>query len=416
MANEILISNGMLLTMEEGLPVIENGAVRIRGNEITDCGPAGAVDDQGDFMHIDAKGGIIMPGLVNGHTHSPMSMFRGLADDLPLDVWLNEHIFPAEASRVNSESARLWTLHSCSEMLLAGTTTCCDGYFYEDQVAQAMVDSGIRAVAGQGIIDFPAPGVPDPGQNINVARAYVEKVMNLSPLLSPSLFCHSPYTCSAKTLVAAKTAAREAGIMLQIHVSETRNEKKMIAELSQRSIIAYLDSLCILDENTLLIHAVWVDEEDIKIIQERGCGVIHCPESNMKLASGIAPIPKMLNAGITVGLGTDGCASNNDHDLFGEMDMAAKLHKVACMDPCVMDARTCLAMATINGARAIGLGGIIGSLRPKKRGDIIIVDRSKPHMTPMYDPYSALVYTARASDVSWVLVDGAVRVKQGKLV
>jgi len=416
MANEILISNGMLITMEEGLPIIENGAVRIRDNVIAECGPEEAVAGQGGARYIDARGGIIMPGLVNGHTHAPMSMFRGLADDLPLDVWLNEHIFPAEAGRVNPESAHEWTLHSCREMLLSGITTCCDGYFYEAQVARAMAESGIRAVAGQGIIDFPAPGVPDPVENIKAAKAYVEAVKALSPLLVPSLFCHSPYTCSDKTLRAAKAAAREAGILFQIHVAETRNEREMIQGFNHRSVIAYLDSLGILDEETLLIHAVWVDEQDMEIIRDRGCGVVHCPESNMKLASGIAPVPKMLDAGIMVGLGTDGCASNNDHDLFGEMDMAAKLHKVACMDPCVMDARTCLSMATVNGARAIGLGGITGSLTPGKRADIIIVDRSKPHMTPMYDPYSALVYTARASDVSWVLVDGSVRVKEGRLI
>jgi len=243
----------------------------------------------------------------------------------------------------------------------------------------------------------------------------VEVVRPLSPRLTPSLFCHSPYTCSAATLVAAKTAARESGVLFQIHVAETGNEGKMIPG-NNRSVISYLEDLGILDENSLLIHAVWVNEQDIEIIREKGCGVIHCPESNMKLASGIAPVPKMLDAGIVVGLGTDGCASNNDHDLFGEMDMAAKLHKVACMDPCVMDARTCLAMATVNGARAIGLGGITGSLAPGKRADIIIVDRSGFHMTPMYDPYSALVYSARASDVSWVMVDGIIRVDQRKLV
>lgn len=416
MANEILIFNGILLTMEDGLPVIENGAVRIRDNEITDCGPAGAVNSRGISRHIDAGGGIIMPGLVNGHTHAPMSMFRGLADDLPLDVWLNEHIFPAEANRINPESAGEWTLHSCREMLLAGITTCCDGYFHEIEVARAMVDAGIRAVAGQGIIDFPAPGVPDPQDNINAAMAYVEEVAGLSPLLVPSLFCHSPYTCSAKTLVAAKHAARDAGVLFQIHAAETRDEAKKIEGFNHRSVISYLEELGILDENTLLIHAVWVDEQDMAIIRKQGCGVVHCPESNMKLASGIAPVPKMLDAGIPVGLGTDGCASNNDHDLFGEMDTAAKLHKVACMDPCVMDARTCLSMATINGARTIGLGDITGSLTPGKRGDIIIVNTDGLHMTPMYDPYSALVYAARASDVSWVLVDGRVRVKQGKLV
>ncbi|MCG8685178.1 MAG: amidohydrolase, partial [Desulfobacterales bacterium] len=345
-----------------------------------------------------------MPGFVNGHTHAPMSMFRGLADDLPLDTWLNEHIFPAEARDVNPDSVATWTTHSCREMLLAGITTCCDGYFHEAFVAKAMADSGIRAVAAQGVIDFPAPGVPEPTENIQAAKAYINEVRNLSSRLSPSVFCHSPYTCSKETLKAAKALAREEGVLFQIHTAETRSEPDMIQGCDGPSVVSYLDELNLLDENTLLIHSVWIDDNDIEIIKERKASVIHCPESNMKLASGIAPVPKMLEAGITVGLGTDGPASNNNHDLFSEMNTAAKLHKVACMDPCVMDARTCMKMATIEGAKAVGLGEVTGSIRTGKAADIIIVNRSGYHMKPMYDPYSGLVYAARASDVSWVLV------------
>lgn len=421
---ETLIYNGLVLTMESGLPVIENGAVRIRDNKIIQVGPAhevdngtsGAIDTE---VRIDAGGGIVMPGLVNCHTHVPMSMFRGLADDLPLDVWLNEHIFPAEASQVTPESAEKWAAHSCREMLLGGTTCCCDGYFYEAQIARAMDATGIRAVAAQGVIDFPAPGVPDPSQNIDQAVQCINGVKNLSSRITPSIFCHSPYTCSRDTLVKAKEAAEKAGVLFQIHVAETQNEAAMIQEfqgIQARSVVAYLDDLGILNERTLLVHGVWVDDGDIKIIRSRGCSVAHCPESNMKLASGIAPVPGMLDAGITMGLGTDGCASNNDHDLFGEMDMAAKLHKVACMDPCVMDARTCVKMATIEGAKAIGLGRDIGSIEPGKLADIIIVDTDRPHMVPMHDPYSGLVYAAKASDVSMAMVDGIIRVSQGRLV
>ncbi|MEH0018099.1 MAG: amidohydrolase [Desulfobacter sp.] len=416
MDNDILIFNGLLVTMEPGLPVTADGAVRIQENRISACGHAKDVDGRDAALRIDARGGIIMPGLVNGHTHTPMSMFRGLADDLPLDVWLNQHIFPAEAARVNPESAGRWAAHSCKEMLLAGITCCCDGYFYEAEVAQAMADNGIRAVAAQGVIDFPAPGVPDPGKNIAQALACIDAVRALPSRIVPSIFCHSPYTCSAETLKAAKNAARDAGVLFQIHTAETRNEPGMIRGFGSRSVVAYLDELGILDASTLLVHAVWVDEADMGVIRDRGCGVVHCPESNMKLASGIAPVPGMLAAGITVGLGTDGCASNNDHDLFGEMDTAAKLHKVACMDPCVMDARTCVRMATSEGARAIGLGRDIGTLAPGKLADIIIVNRDALHMTPMSDVYSGLVYAARASDVSMVMVDGMVRVQEGRLV
>ncbi len=416
MPEDILIHNGLLLTMEPGLPIMENGAVIIRDHCVHDHGPTQDLDQGQPGMRIDARGCIIMPGLVNCHTHVPMSMFRGLADDLPLEVWLNEHIFPAEARQVNPESVAKWTLHSCREMLLAGTTTCCDGYFLEAHVARAMDQSGIRAIAGQGVIDFPAPGVPDPGKNIQAARAFVEQIKDLSSRITPSIFCHSPYTCSQETLKAAKQAAQEANLLFQIHVAETRNEAAMVKGLAGRSIIRYLDDLGILDADTLLVHAIWISDQDIKIIRQRSARVAHCPESNMKLASGIARIPRLLEAGVVVGLGTDGCASNNDHDLFAEMGTAAKLHKVACLDPCVMDARTCLKMATLEGARALGLVQSIGSLEKGKRADLILVDMSKPHMIPSYDPYSSLVYSAKSSDVSLVMVDGIVRVKGGRLV
>ncbi|WP_320044603.1 amidohydrolase [uncultured Desulfobacter sp.] len=409
MENEIIIYNGTLLTMEQGLPVIENAMVRIKGNKIAQCGPAVPGQSYEGATLIDACGGIIMPGFVNGHTHTPMSMFRGLADDLPLDVWLHEHIFPAEARDVNPESVAQWAAHSCREMLAGGITTCCDGYFFESHAAQAMAATGIRAVAGQGVIDYPAPGVPDPSNNIGHAKEFIERTRPLSPRVTPSVFCHSPYTCSKQTLVAGKTLARDHGVLFQIHAAETRAEPGMIKGNNDLSVIAYLDNLGILDPDTLLVHCVWVDEKDIEIIAKRGCGVIHCPESNMKLASGVAPVPDMTAAGLTVGLGTDGCASNNDQDMFSEMDTAAKLHKAVRLDPCVMDARTCLKMATIDGAKALGMGDVTGSIRPGKAADIIVVDTTGLHMTPMHDPYSGIVYAARASDVLLVMVDGNVR-------
>ena len=412
MENDIVIYNGTLLTMEKGLPIIENAFVRIKADKIAECGPAGPDQTWEGATMVDARGGIIMPGLVNGHTHTPMSMFRGLADDLPLDVWLNGHIVPAEARDVNPESVAQWTSHSCQEMLAGGITTCCDGYFLEIHAAKAMADSGIRAVAGQGVIDFPAPGVPDPGENIDHAKKFIEKISTLPGRVTPSVFCHSPYTCSKQTLVAAKNLARDKGVLFQVHAAETRAEAGMIKENKNLSVIAYLDSLSLLDPNTLLIHCVWLDENDIEIIGKRGCGVIHCPESNMKLASGVAPVPDMVSAGLTVGLGTDGCASNNDQDMFSEMDTAAKLHKAVRLDPCVMNARTCLKMATIDGAKALGISDVTGSIRPGKAADIILVDTTGLHMTPMHDPYSGLVYAARASDVFWVMVDGKVRMKR----
>jgi 5-methylthioadenosine/S-adenosylhomocysteine deaminase len=415
MASHILIHNGTVLTMETDRPVIENGWVMIQNHRIQQLGTGALPGVAGHGRVIDAGGGIIMPGLVNAHIHAPMSMFRGLADDLPLDVWLNAHIFPAEARQVNPDSVARWTRHSCHEMLLSGTTTCCDGYFFETEVARAMATTGIRAVAAQGVIDFPAPGVPDPQENVRHAIDHVTAVKELGSRITPSIFCHSAYTCSSKTLVAGKDAARDAGVLFQIHAAEVKHEPEMIKENNGESVIQYLDRLGILDKQTLVAHGVWVDETDLTILARCNTPVVHCPESNMKLASGIAPVPKMLGAGVQVALGTDGCASNNDLDMFSEMGTAAKLHKVACMDPCVMDAKTCLTMATMGGARALGMGREIGSLAPGKKADIIVVDTAKPHMQPMHNPFSGLVYSAKSSDVSWVIVDGIVRVAGGKL-
>ncbi len=414
--HDILIEHGLLVTMAEGLPVLEDGAVLILNGKIAACGKTDEFSEIKVKTRINAHKKIILPGLINCHTHLPMSMFRGLADDLPLDVWLNEHVFPAEAKHVNPDSVEKWSRHSCMEMLLSGTTTCCDGYFHEDRVAKAVLSSGMRAVVGQGVIDFPAPGVPDPKMNIKAAIEFVNEFKNRSSLVYPSIFCHSPYTCSKQTLMLAKKAANDLGVLFQIHVAETKNEVNLIQGIGRMTIVEYLESLRILDSNTLMVHAVWINDNDMDIILKHHAKVAHCPESNMKLASGIAPIPKLIKTCVPVGLGTDGCASNNDHDLFSEMDMAAKLHKVALLDPCVMDARTTLKMATIEGAKAIGLDKITGSIEKGKRADIILVDTDKPHTTPMYDPYSGLVYSAKSSDVDLVMVDGRILVENGKLV
>lgn len=412
---DVLIKGGKLLTMDGDLRDFDNGAVLVKNGLIEGLGPSSRFDGVQVKLKISAENKIIMPGLINSHTHMPMSMFRGLADDLPLDVWLNEHIFPAEARHINPESVEKWSLHSCHEMLLSGTTCCCDGYFLEENVVQAVQKSGMRVVTGQGVIDFPAPGVPDPSKNVEAARTFVDSVKGVSAKISPSIFCHSPYTCSKETLVNAKKAANELGVLFQIHVAETRNEVDMVQGLKGRSIVQYLYELGVLDENTLMVHSVWVDDKDIGIIAESGAGVAHCAESNMKLASGVAPVPKMIKNNIPVGLGTDGCASNNDHDLVAEMDTVAKLHKVTLLDPCVMDARTTLKAATIDGARAIGLSRVTGSIEKGKFADIILVDMDKPHAVPMFDPYSAIVYSAKASDVSFVMVGGDILVEDGRL-
>jgi 5-methylthioadenosine/S-adenosylhomocysteine deaminase len=265
------------------------------------------------------------------------------------------------------------------------------------------------------VIDFPAPGVPEPDKNIDTAVAFAKKWKNRASLITPSIFCHSAYTCSADTIQAAKAATRSRNILFQIHIGETRAEQGMIQEGGDMSPIQYLDHLGVLDEQTLLVHAVWVDDKDIATIADRKACISHNPESNMKLASGVAPVVKFLDAGIRVGLGTDGCASNNDLDLFQEMDTAAKLHKVHSLDPTVMDAGTVLQMAVVKGAGTIGLDNVIGSLEPGKQADLIVIDTQRPHLVPMYNPISQAVYAVRGSDVRDVMVDGRMLVRHGKL-
>ena len=370
----------------------------------------------GAIETVDANGGIVMPGLVNTHTHLPMTLFRGLADDLPLMTWLNDHIFPAEATFIQPESVYTGTLLACAELLLSGTTTCCDGYFYEHFSAQAVLLSGFRAILGQGVIDYPAPGVPDPSENMSAARDFIHRWQNANPLIQPSIFCHSPYTCSEKTLRKAKDIARSTGSLFQIHAAETRSEYDLIKDRHHMSPIAYLDSLNLLDSRTLLVHAIWLDDADIDIVARSGAAISHAPESAMKLGSGIARIPEFIQAKIRVGLGTDGCASNNNQDMFQEMDITAKLHKVSTLNPQAMKSRTVLEMATIGGARAIGMDRIIGSLEPGKQADILILDTHAPHLTPLYHPESHIVYAAKGSDVRDVMVSGKWRVKSRKLV
>ncbi|MBW2406020.1 MAG: amidohydrolase [Deltaproteobacteria bacterium] len=414
---DIVIQNGTFITMNPDLDIINNGVLCIKNDKLDKIEPLenNASLPIGETI-IDAHGGIIMPGLVNTHTHLPMALFRGLADDLPLSKWLNEYIFPAEANHIHSESVRIGALLSCAEMLLSGTTTCCDGYFHEDSVASAANEIGIRAILGQGVIDFPAPGVPKPENNVNNAITFIQKWKNISPLIIPSIFCHSPYTCSGATLKKAKDAAETEGVLFQIHVGETKDECLQIQTKHHTTPIKYLDKMGIIDKNTLLIHAVWMDDDDIEIIAKRRGSVSHNPESNMKLASGIAPVPALLKAGVTVGLGTDGCASNNNLDLFSEMDTAAKLHKVSAMDPMLMDAVTVLKMATIEGARSLGLHDITGSLEVGKQADVIILDTHKPHLVPVYNPVSHIVYAAQGSDVQDVIVNGRILVKDRKLL
>ncbi|MBF0572928.1 MAG: amidohydrolase [Desulfamplus sp.] len=412
---DILIKNGRVITVDSENSIIDNGAVLIKADTIIKIGSSDEMSGLNAAYVIDARHGIIMPGLVNTHTHLPMSLFRGFAEDMPLITWLNDYMFKLEAKYIKPDTVRCGTLLSCAEMILSGTTTCCDGYFHEESVAEAVNESGMRAVLGQGVIDFPAPGVVDPSLNIENAINYAQKFKYKYPNITSSIFCHSPYTCSKETIVNAKQAAREIGVLFQIHVAETKTEQDQMRLFHQKTSVEYLDSLDVLDKNTLIVHAVWVTDPDIEIIRERGSSISHNPESNMKLGSGIAPVFDFIRAGIPTGLGTDGSASNNNLDLFTEMDTAAKLHKIHRYDVGVLDVLSVVRMATIEGAKAIGLGDITGSIEIGKKADIIILDTYKPHLVPMYNPISHLVYSATGADVRDVIIDGKIVLKDRKI-
>jgi 5-methylthioadenosine/S-adenosylhomocysteine deaminase len=414
---DLLISGDFVLTFNEGKEILEKGAVAVTGDGIVAVGETSRLAEEIEAKEVlDASGCLVMPGLINLHTHAAMSCFRGLADDLPLQEWLHEHIFPAEAAYVSEENVYWATLLAVVEMIKSGTTTFCDGYFYEDGAARAVAASGIRAVLGQGVVDFPAPGVPDPRINLKAAEAFVFRWQGKSSRLMPSIFCHSPFTCSPATLIGAKDICREHEVLFQIHLAETRTELEETLQRYGHRPVHHLANLGLLDAQTICHHAVIINDEEIELLAHSGVGVSHNPESNMKLASGVAPLPKMLTAGVKVGLGTDGCASNNNLDIFQEMDTAAKLHKVHQGDPALSSALQVAAMATKGGAAALGMTQVLGSLEPGKKADLIVIDLNQPHLTPMYEPCSHLVYAARGADVRDVVIDGSIIMRERRLL
>ncbi len=405
---DLLLTNiSWLVTGDEAMRCLPAGALAVDGPEVVGVGPTHEL--RAEFhgrSESDLSGFLVLPGLINTHTHAAMSRFRGLGNDLPLARWLHEVIFPAEAACVNPEMVYWGTLLACVEMLKNGVTTFCDGYFFEEAAARAALESGMRAVLGQGVLDFPTPDQPDPARSRERVEAFLASFPKDADRLRPSIFCHTPSTCRAETLQWAKELSREHGILFQIHLSETAAEVDEILKKAGERPVCYLDRLGILDHRTLCAHAVWLGPEEIELLANRGAKVSHNAESNMKLASGVAPVPRMLAAGIKIGLGTDGCASNNDLDLFAEMDRVAKLHKVIHRDPVVCPAPQVLAMATRDGAAALGWEDRIGSLAVGRKADFIAIDLHQPHLTPLYDPISHLVYAVKGSDVRHVWVNG----------
>ncbi len=364
---------------------------------------------------LDGRRMLLLPGLINTHTHAAMSVFRGLADDLNLEEWLTKHIFPAEARFLNRETVYWGTLLSCAEMLRAGITTFCDGYFFEDAAAEAAERTGLRAIMGQGIVDFPSPDCSDPSRALEAARRFIDRWKD-HPRIKPSIFCHAPYTCSPETLRKSHALAREQNALFQIHLAEGTVEVEQIRRQYGLTPGRHLHRTGVLGPGTLAVHCVHLDEEELDLLASSGVGVSHCPESNMKLASGVAPVPEMLRRVVPVGLGTDGPSSNNDQSLFGEMHSAALLHKVHLMDPTVMNARQVLDMATMGGARALGLGDKIGVIAPGRRADLVLVDLNRPHLSPLYHVPSQMVYAASGADVNTVMVDGEILLENRRFV
>jgi 5-methylthioadenosine/S-adenosylhomocysteine deaminase len=414
---DIAITGGTLLTMSAGMEIIENSIVGIKDGVIVTVGQNS--DQRFAAIKtketIDASGCIVMPGLVNTHTHLPMVCFRGMADDLPLMEWLTEHIFPAEARFVNKKMVYDGATLAMAEMILSGTTTFCDGYFFEDTITEAVNATGMRAVVSQGFADFATPDNPKLEKMMAAANRFVTRWQSHAPMITPAYFCHSPYTCSPATLTNVKKAAREEGILYLMHLLENKDEIDTILNRYGKKPVQHLLDLGVLDDQTVAVHCNWLTDEDMAIFADLGVRVSHNPESSMKLAAGIAPVPEMLKHGIKVGLGTDGCASNNDLDMFREMDTAAKIHKVTLLDPTVMSAHTVLKMATIGGANVLGLDKSIGSIETGKQADIILVDMNQPHLTPLYNCYSQLVYAARGADVKTSIINGKVVMKNRQL-
>ena len=399
--------------MVEGQDVLRHAQILVSNGRIAAVRQAGAAKQpiDGHPEVIDAEDALVMPGLINAHTHTAMTLFRGFADDLPLKQWLFEKIFPAESRYLNPDTVYWGALLGCLEMIASGTTCIIDGYFFQEHAMRAVYESGLRGLMAQGVIDFPAPGVPDPKENLNAAKRFIEQGQSYKDRITAGVFCHSPVTCSEETLRSAWETSRQLGLPLQIHLSETSEEVYEIVGKKGKRPVHYLDDLGLIDKGLIAAHGVHVEASEIACLAEKNVGVVHVPESNMKLGCGAAPVSEMVKSGIRPGLGTDGCCSNNDLDLFREMDAAAKLSKVIHHDPLSLNAWSVLKMATVWGAGLLGWEHEIGTIEPGKKADIIVIDLQRPHLCPLYEPVSALVYSANGADVRDVIVDGKILMK-----
>ncbi len=414
---DLLLAGGTVVTMNAERRIIEDGAVAIKGDTIVAVGSRAEIEAKyAGAQTISAKGTLMLPGFINGHTHVPMTLLRGLKDDVTLEEWLTKSIFPAEAKNVNEDFVRWGTRLAVAEQIRGGVTTFADMYYFEDAIAEETKAAGMRGVLGESILDFPAPDNKSNAAMLEYTEKFLKRWQS-DPLIHAAAALHSMYTCSEKTLKDAAALARKYSAPILIHVAETKKELTDSREKNGTTPVQYLERLGILGPDVLAAHCVWVDEADRKILAERKVGCVHNPSSNMMLASGVAPVIEERAAGIAVGLGTDGPAgSNNDLDLMEEMDLAAKLQKITRMDPRALGAKTVVEMATIEGAQALHLEKEIGSLEAGKKADLILIGLDAPNAVPMFDVYSQLAYALKGKDVETVIIGGRVVMRDKKLL
>ena len=412
---DLLVAGGTVLTVDAHDTVLPDGAVAIRDGAIVAVGLRKRIERRfRPRRAIDAGGGLILPGFVNAHTHASMTLLRGVRDDVDLMTWLEKFMFPLEARFVSPEFVRWGSRLACWEMIASGTTTFADGYFFEEEVARAADDAGLRAVPGEGIFDVPTPDAKTAAEGLARAERLLSDWAG-HPRITPALAPHAAYTVGPETFRKTMDLAGRYGAPVLTHLAESDGEIAVVRARYDTTPVRHLAAHGLLAPSLVAAHCVRVDDEEIGLLAGSGVGVVHCPESNMKLASGIAPVAKMLAARLRLGLGTDGAASNNDLDMVGEMGSAARLHKVAGLDPTAAPARAVLRMATIGGAEALHMEERIGSLEAGKRADVIVVDLSGPNAIPLFDPASHLVYSARSDAVQTVVVEGKVLMERRRV-
>ncbi len=414
---DLLVTGGTVVTMNEGRTILDDGALAIKGDSIVAVGSRTEIEGKYSAPDtLNASGKLVLPGFINGHTHVPMTLFRGLHDDVTLDDWLRKYIFPAEAKNVTEEFVRWGTRLAAAEQIRAGVTTYADMYYFEDAVAEETKAAGMRGVLGETFIDFPAPDNKNEAAMLTYTEAFLKKWQG-DPLIHASVAPHSIYTCSKKTLEDTSALARKYHAPILIHVSEMKKEWDDSQKQNGMSPVQYLDKVGVLGPDVVAAHCIFVDAADRKTLADRHVGCVHNPSSNMMLASGVSPVPEMRVAGVAVGLGTDGPAgSNNDLDIMEEMDLAAKLAKITKGDPLALNAKATVEMATIDGARALHMEKEIGSLEAGKKADLVLLDLDKPNAVPMYEVYAQIAYALKGSDVSTVIIGGKPVMRDRKLL